>query len=71
MEQKCPSREGRQQRQAGTGKMTKAELQQRVDALGGLLFEAVHLLRVEDYSDEEREELVAEFLYRCQKEGIV
>ena len=51
--------------------MTKAELQQRVDALGGLLFEAVHLLRVEDYSDEEREELVAEFLYRCQKEGIV
>ena len=51
--------------------MTKAELQQRVDALGGLLFEAVHLLRVEDYSDEEREELIKEFLYKCQKEGFV
>lgn len=51
--------------------MTKAELQQRVDVLGGLLFEAVHLLRVEDYSDEEREEMVKDFLYRCQKECIV
>lgn len=51
--------------------MLKRELQERVDMLGSLLFEAVHLLRVEDYSDEEREELVKEFLYRCQKEGIV
>lgn len=52
-------------------RLTKADLQARVDVLGGLLFEAVHLLRVEDYSDEEREELVKEFLYRCQKELIV
>lgn len=51
--------------------MTKAELQEKVELLGRLLFEAVHLLRVEDYSDEERQELVNEFLYKCQKEGIV
>lgn len=51
--------------------MTKKELVDKVDTLGRLLFEAVHLLRVEDYADEDREELVKEFLYRCQKEGIV
>lgn len=52
-------------------RVTKAELQEKVDTLGGLLFEAVHLLRVEDYSDEEREETIQEFLYKCQKEGFV
>lgn len=51
--------------------MTKKEMQERVDSLGRLLFEAVHLLRTEDYSDEDREQVVNEFLYRCQKEGIV
>jgi TfoX/Sxy family transcriptional regulator of competence genes len=51
--------------------MTKAELQQRVDILGQLLFEAVHLLRTEDTSDEDRTEQVEEFLYKCQKEGMV
>lgn len=52
-------------------RVTKAELQEKVDVLGRLLFEAVHLLRVEEYSDEEREEMVQEFLYKCQKEGFV
>ena len=52
-------------------RVTKTELQEKVDVLGQLLFEAVHLLRVEDYADEEREELIKEFLYKCQKEGFV
>lgn len=52
-------------------KLTKSELQEKVDELGSLLFEAVHLLRTEEsYGDEEREQLVAEFLVRCQLEGF-
>lgn len=52
--------------------MTKAELQERVDILGQLLFEAVHLLRTEEsYGDEDRMELVEKFLYKCQRENIV
>lgn len=51
--------------------MSKSELRSRAEVLGRLLFEAVHLLRTENYSDDERQELVEEFLYECQKEGIV
>lgn len=54
--------------------MTKKELQERMDILGQLLFEAVHLLRTDpfwDDVDEDRTEQVEDFLYRCQKENIV
>lgn len=54
--------------------MTKKELQERNDVLGQLLFEAVHLLRTDplwDECDEDRTEQVEDFLYRCQKEGMV
>ena len=43
-----------------------------MEVLGRLLFEAVHLLRTEeDLGDEERNELIAEFLERCRQEGFV
>lgn len=51
--------------------LTKVELQDRVTTLGQLLFEAVHLLRTEETEDEDRMELVEQFLYKCQKEGMV
>lgn len=52
--------------------MTKAELADKVEVLGGLLFEAVHLLETEEsYGDEDREVLIAEFLERCRQEGFV
>lgn len=50
--------------------MTKAQLELRCSILGNLLFEAIHLLSVEDYADEEREETVSRFLRQCNKEGF-
>ena len=51
--------------------LTKAELKERMEVLGQLLFEAVHLLRTEeDYGDEERNELVQDFLERCRQAGL-
>lgn len=50
--------------------MTKAQLELRCEILGNLLFEAYHLLSVEDYSDEEREEVVHRFLRDCNREGF-
>lgn len=59
-------------RAASQSRTTKAELLQKVEVLGRLLFEAVHLLRTEeDLGDEERNELIAEFLERCRQEGFV
>lgn len=53
-------------------KLTKAELAAKLEIMGSLLFEAVHLLRTEEsYGDEERDDLIAEFLERCRQEGIV
>lgn len=53
-------------------RVTKAELTEKLEVMGSLLFEAVHLLRTEEsYGDEEREDLVSEFLERCRREGIV
>lgn len=52
-------------------RVTKAELQEKVDVLGALLFEGVHLFRTEDYSDEDREELIKEYLERCRQAGFV
>ena len=50
--------------------MTKAQLEVRCETLSNLLFEAYHLLSIEDYSDEEREELVGRFLRECNREGF-
>lgn len=60
--------------QGSRSRTTKADLQARVDILGQLLFEAVHLLRTDPYwddVDEDRTEQVEDFLYKCQKEGMV
>ena len=52
--------------------LTKAELKERMEELGQLLFEAVHLLSTEeDYGDEERNELIQDFLERCRQAGFV
>ena len=43
-----------------------------MEELGQLLFEAVHLLNTEeDYGDEERNELIQDFLERCRQAGFV
>ena len=53
-------------------KLTKTELKERMERLGGLLFETVHLLSTEeDYGDEERNELIQDFLERCRQAGFV
>lgn len=58
--------------QSQTSKPTKADLSEKVEVLGSLLFEAVHLLRTEeDYGDEERNELIQDFLERCRQAGFV
>ena len=58
--------------QSQTSKPTKAELKERMEVLGQLLFEAVHLLSTEeDYGDEERNELIQDFLERCRQAGFV
>ena len=50
---------------------TKAELQDRVDELGELLFEAITFLRGELAKDEdEGEEWKEDFLMRCQLAGL-
>ena len=50
---------------------TKAELRDRVDELGELLFEAITFLRGELVSDEdEADEWKEDFLIRCQLAGL-